>query len=146
MRLAPALIMTGLLASCAAPPAPAPKPQPSAPAAAPQAAQAQSCVELTRISEARVVSDQVIDFHMRDGSVLRNTLPNQCPSLGFEKAFTYSTSLSRLCSTDIITVIQTSGGPRTGASCGLGQFVAASQGQLPGPPVAQQQPQPQPPQ
>ena len=124
MRLRPALILAaGLAASCA------PTPPPPAPAAAPPkaaAADTRSCVDLARISEARVVDDRTIDFHMRDGTVLRNSLPNSCPSLGFEKAFTYSTSISRLCSTDIITVIHTGGGPRTGASCGLGQFVATT--------------------
>ena len=125
MRLRPALILAaGLAASCVPTPPPPPPPAP-APQAAPAPA-AVSCVDLSRISEARVVNDRTIDFHMRDGSVLRNSLPNSCPSLGFEKAFTYATSLSRLCSTDIITVIHTGGGPRTGASCGLGQFVAAT--------------------
>ena len=119
------VLTAGFFASCAPPPkppAPAPVQQQPAAAAAPQA---QSCVDLVRISEARVIDDRTIDFHMRDGSVLRNSLPNSCPSLGFERAFTYSTSLTRLCSTDIITVIHTGGGPRTGASCGLGQFVPA---------------------
>ena len=119
--LAAPLVAAGLAASCA--------PTPPAPPAPPQSAAAvrsQSCVDLARISEARVIDDRTIDFHMRDNSVLRNSLPNSCPSLGFEKAFTYSTSLSRLCSTDIITVIHTGGGPRTGASCGLGQFAAVT--------------------
>ena len=118
---AAALVTAGLLASCA------PKPV-AAPPAAPQAAApaTRSCVDLARISEARVISDRVIDFHMRDGSILRNNLPHACPGLGVEKAFTYSTSIQRLCSTDIITVIHTGGGPRTGASCGLGSFAAAT--------------------
>lgn len=124
MRLIlPAFVLAGgLLASCA--PQPAPQPQATA-APAPAAVQGQSCVDLARISEARVIDDRTIDFHMRDGTVLRNSLPATCPSLGFEKAFTYSTSLTRLCSTDIITVIHTGGGPRTGASCGLGSFAPA---------------------
>ena len=53
--------------------------------------------------------------------VYRNILPNSCPSLGFEQRFSYVTSLSELCSTDIITVLYTSPVMR-GASCGLGQF------------------------
>ncbi len=118
---AAALVTAGLVASCA----PAPKPAAPAPQTAAPAPASRSCVDLARISEARVVSDRVIDFHMRDGSILRNNLPNACPGLGVEKAFTYSTSLSRLCSTDIITVIHTGGGPRTGASCGLGSFTPA---------------------
>lgn len=120
---AAAAALTALLASCAAPPPPPPAPMPQTSAAVPAT---RSCVDLARISEARVVDDRTIDFHMRDGTVLRNSLPNSCPSLGFEKAFTYSTSISRLCSSDIITVIHTGGGPRTGASCGLGQFAAAA--------------------
>ena len=87
------------------------------------ASAARSCVELNRIREARVVDDRTIDFYLGSREVLRNTLPNACPQLGFEKAFTYSTSLSQLCSVDIITVIVQGGGPRTGASCGLGSFV-----------------------
>lgn len=89
----------------------------------PTAAATRSCVELSRIREARVVDDRTIDFYLGGREILRNTLPNSCPQLGFEKAFTYSTSLSQLCSVDIITVIIQGGGPRRGASCGLGPFV-----------------------
>lgn len=83
---------------------------------------ARSCVDLGRVREARVVDDRTIDFYLGSREVLRNKLPNACPQLGAEKAFTYSTSLSQLCSVDIITVIIQGGGPRTGASCGLGTF------------------------
>jgi hypothetical protein len=80
------------------------------------------CVQLQSIRETRVVDDKTIDFYMRDGRVLRNNLPGSCPQLGFERAFSYSTSISQLCNVDIITVIQQSGGIRRGASCGLGMF------------------------
>ena len=126
MRIAmPAvLIAAATLAGCsettprtAAAPPPAPK-NTVASAAAPA-----NCVQLSQIRESRVVDDSTIDFYLRGGQVLRNSLPNKCPQLGFERAFTYSTSLSQLCSVDIITVIIQGGGPRTGASCGLGKFV-----------------------
>lgn len=81
-----------------------------------------TCVDISRIRETRVRDDRTIDFRMTDGTVLRNSLPNSCPGLGFERSFAYSTSLSRLCNVDIITVLQQGGGPRRGASCGLGQF------------------------
>lgn len=110
-----------VLASCA--PATAPVAVAAAPASPAPAVAARSCVSLTAISEARVIDDRTIDFHMRNGTVLKNTLPHSCPSLGFEKAFTYATSLSQLCSVDIISVIHQGGGPRIGASCGLGAFV-----------------------
>ena len=110
-----------LLASCT--PATAPTAVAIAPASPVPVVAERSCVSLSAISEARVIDDSTIDFHMRDGTVLKNTLPHSCPSLGFEKAFTYATSLSQLCSVDIISVIQQSGGPQIGASCGLGKFV-----------------------
>src|SRR3546814_1872221 len=72
----------------------------------------QNCVNLANIRESRVLSNQVIDFHLRDGRVMRNTLPHSCPQLGFERAFSYETSLSQLCNVDIITVIVQAGGDR----------------------------------
>ena len=54
----------------------------------------------------------------------RNTLPQRCSGLKFDDAFTYATSLSQLCSTDIIYPLQRTGGSlQRGAGCGLGQFV-----------------------
>lgn len=80
-----------------------------------------SCIPLTQIGESRVRDDQTIDFYMRNRQVYRNTLPSACPRLGSEKRFSYKTSLSQLCSTDIITVLIEPDISR-GASCGLGEF------------------------
>jgi hypothetical protein len=82
-----------------------------------------SCIMPSRIRNTRVLDDKTIDFEMLNGDVYRNTLPNSCPSLGFEERFSYQLSTSQLCSVDIITVLQ-SGGPglMRGASCGLGEF------------------------
>ena len=82
---------------------------------------AQSCIPLAQISESRVRDDWTIDFRLSGNRWVRNTLPYRCSSLGFERAFSYETSLSQLCSTDIIRVIQTSP-PMTRGACGLGQF------------------------
>jgi hypothetical protein len=81
------------------------------------------CVQLTSIRSTQVHGDSTIDFHMNGGKVYRNTLPNSCPSLGFEERFSYRTSLSQLCSVDIIRVLQSYGGHlQEGAGCGLGKF------------------------
>ncbi len=80
-----------------------------------------SCIPIVQIRESRVRNDQVIDFRVSGKKWFRNTLPHSCPSLGFEERYSYTTSLSSLCSTDIITVIQGPGLSR-GASCGLGTF------------------------
>ncbi len=90
------------------------------PAATP-AGKALNCIPIVQIRESRVRNDQVIDFVTRSGKVYRNTLPQSCPRLGFEERFGYQTSISQLCSTDIITVLNVTG-PTQGASCGLGQF------------------------
>ena len=83
----------------------------------------ESCIPIHMIRESRVRDDWTIDF-MRDGKrAWRNTLPQRCSGLRAADAFGYSTSLSQLCSTDIIWVLEQTGGPRRGASCGLGKFV-----------------------
>ena len=80
-----------------------------------------SCIPLTQIRETRVRDDRTIDFYTIGRKVYRNRLPYSCPQLGFEEKFLYKTSLSQLCSTDIITVL-TSPDISRGASCGLGEF------------------------
>ncbi len=82
----------------------------------------ESCIPLRNIRQSNVHSDQVIDFVMSNGRVYRNTLPQSCPQLGFEERFSYATSLSQLCSVDIITVLYATPALSRGASCGLGQF------------------------
>ena len=82
-----------------------------------------SCIPLSSIRETRVRDDRTIDFVMRGRSpeAYRVTLPQGCPELGFEQRFGYATSLSQLCSTDIITVLRQAPLMR-GASCGLAPF------------------------
>jgi hypothetical protein len=82
----------------------------------------ENCIPLRQISETRVHGDRTIDFIMTGRKVYRNTLPYACPGLGFEERFSYETSLSQLCSVDIITVLYSTPALQRGASCGLGQF------------------------
>lgn len=94
-----------------------------APPEARETGAAVDCIPIVQIRESRVRSDQVIDFRTGGKKWYRNTLPGSCPGLGFEERFLYKTSLSQLCSVDIITVLHTTGGQLTqGASCGLGKF------------------------
>jgi hypothetical protein len=82
---------------------------------------ARTCVPITQLRESLVRNDSVIDFRISGDRYYRVTLPQGCPSLGFEKRFAYSTSLSQLCAQDIITVLRTAPLMR-GASCGLAPF------------------------
>ena len=92
-----------------------------APAATP-AGDPVDCLRLSDIRETKVRNDHTIDFVTRGGKVYRNQMDGMsCPGLGFEKRFAHETTLSQLCSTDTITVLQSPGLHR-GASCGLGTF------------------------
>ncbi len=81
------------------------------------------CIPINTIRQTNVRDDQTIDFITNGNKIYRNTLPISCPSLGFEKRFLYRTSLSRLCSVDVIRVLYNAGtGVMPGAGCGLGKF------------------------
>ena len=90
--------------------------------AATEVGKPETCIPLRQISETRVHGDRTIDFIMTGRKVYRNTLPYACPGLGFEERFSYATSLSQLCSVDIITVLYSTPVLQRGASCGLGPF------------------------
>ncbi len=81
-----------------------------------------SCVSLQSIRSTEVRDDRTIDFIMNGNKVYRNRMEHSCPGLGSEKRFLYKTSLSQLCSVDIITVLYNSPNLSPGASCGLGMF------------------------
>ncbi|EGD60058.1 hypothetical protein Y88_1932 [Novosphingobium nitrogenifigens DSM 19370] len=92
------------------------------PAAKPIGA-ARNCIPIANISESRVQDDWTIDFRVGVRDWYRVTLPQRCNSLATYRTFSYATSLSELCNTDIITVLETGGpggGPR--GSCGMGMF------------------------
>jgi hypothetical protein len=82
------------------------------------------CVQLNQIRQTHVRSDQVIDFEMSGKRMYRNTLDSACPTLGFEERFSYSVSNGELCSSDLITVLQSTG--IRGTTCGLGKFQPVS--------------------
>ena len=121
MKLSPILpaVLLPLAAACA--PNPANEARDIRAPAATVTGEPVSCLSSTNIQNTKVWDDYTIDFEMRNGDTYRNTFDNRCPGLGFEERFAYKTSISRLCSTDIITVLHSDG--HRGASCGLGQFV-----------------------
>lgn len=83
---------------------------------------ARSCIPLRAIRDSQVRSDSVIDFMTSRDKGYRVTIDPPCPGLGFDRAFSYKTSLSQLCAQDIITVLRQDGGLTPGASCGLAPF------------------------
>ena len=120
-RLALILVSAPLaLAACTQQP---PERPPVSPAAK-VVGEAKSCIPIAQISSTRIRDDWTIDFMGAGKKVWRNTLPHRCNGLKSEDAFSYETSLTQLCSTDIIYVLHHVGGDlQRGAGCGLGKFV-----------------------
>jgi len=81
----------------------------------------ESCVEVSRIKETRVLDDQTILFEMRGGAFYLNRLPVKCVGLKISGGFSYSTSFQKLCKQDSIKVIEAGSAP--GIGCPLGEFV-----------------------
>ena len=79
------------------------------------------CLRTTDIDETRVRDDRTIDFYTHGRRIYRNVLPQTCPELGFEEAFSYRTEINQLCSVDVIRVLHRSS-PVPGVTCGLGKF------------------------
>lgn len=85
----------------------------------PEATPQKRCLQITRIFRSEIVDDRTILFHMRDGAIWKNELPNKCYGLRMQGGFGYTTPLDRLCDLDIIQVL---GGAFS--VCGLGHFEA----------------------
>ena len=115
-----ALLLTLIPASLTAASDDRPAPSPAAkPIGAPV-----SCIPLHQIRETRIRDDWTIDFVGNGNRVWRNALTSRCPGLRADNAITYETSLSQLCSVDIVYRLQTfAGAPQRGPACSLGQFV-----------------------
>jgi hypothetical protein len=81
------------------------------------------CVDTRNISRTEVIDSQHILFYMRDRTIYHNELPYRCSGLRRSSTLSYRTSISRLCSSDIISIVDDHGfGLSRGISCGLGRF------------------------
>lgn len=83
----------------------------------------ETCIPIHQFDQTMVRDGRTIDFLTTGRRGWRNVLPDNCPGLATERRFSFNTSLSQLCSTDIIRVLEEYGGTlNSGASCGLGRF------------------------
>ncbi|MBT0670357.1 hypothetical protein HT136_18480 [Novosphingobium profundi] len=102
-----------------------PRPAPPVSPAARVIGEASDCLALNSFSGTRIRDDYTIDFTSpAGGKVWRVTLPQRCPGLRSADSFTYETSLSQLCRTDIIYPLMRYGNRfERGPGCGLAPFV-----------------------
>lgn len=86
------------------------------------------CINLSRLRDTEVISERSILFVMRGGATYRNVLPSRCRGLSRHRAFSYQTTMNRLCDSDMITVLPAGGlSGMTGPTCGLGLFYPLSE-------------------
>lgn len=110
-RIAAAAIVLTISAGC------------TSPDAAPRVAQADSCINPTRIKEQQILSDQEIQFTLNNGEVWVNKLPRVCPSLKFQGGFTWEVRGTQVCSNEQTIYVREDGTP-----CQLGAFTRVSNG------------------
>jgi hypothetical protein len=81
------------------------------------------CLRINDIDKIDIVDADTLVFRLRGGKVYRNELPHRCPGLRSNDTLMYRSSAGRLCSVDVLTVLEDWGfGFAPGASCGLGMF------------------------
>lgn len=86
------------------------------------------CVSISRISRTEVIDDRTLAFFMTGGGIYLNRLDQACRDLSRRYSFSYESSTGRICNFDSITVRGDSGvGPSRVDSCGLGDFVPATE-------------------
>lgn len=78
---------------------------------------ANSCIKPTEITKQAIVSDQEIQFTLRNGEVWSNKLAHTCPGLKFDQGFTWEVSGNLVCSNQQTIRVKDSGTP-----CQLGEF------------------------
>ncbi|NND66636.1 MAG: hypothetical protein HKN19_03520 [Halioglobus sp.] len=93
-------------------------------------AKSKRCLSMSRISDAQVIDDQTIAFHMTGRDIYLNELPRRCPGMHFGRAIGYRTHAGQLCNLDTITVIDSFSGVHRGPTCGLGHFKLISKDEL----------------
>lgn len=76
-----------------------------------------ACIRPADIVRQDIVSDEQINFEMRNGDKWTNTLPRKCPSLKFQGGFTWDVRGMMVCSNEQLIYVKDDATP-----CQLGAF------------------------
>ncbi|HEX5005950.1 MAG TPA: DUF6491 family protein [Hyphomonadaceae bacterium] len=107
------IALTGLLSACTSA-----DPSAATPQATTQARITDSCINPTEITKQKVLSDEEIQFELRNGEVWINHLPRACPGLKFQQAFSWEIRGTLACSNQEMIRVKDEGTP-----CMLGEFL-----------------------
>ena len=81
----------------------------------------ETCLDLIKVKETKVLDDQTILFETYGGTVYICRLPARCVGLKTSGGFSYDGSMGKVCKQDIIRVVDVGSGPVS--ACGMGEFV-----------------------
>jgi hypothetical protein len=107
-----ATLLAGLLAACTSADTTA-----AAPAGMQGVSLQDSCINPTEITRQKVLSDQEIQFELRNGEVWVNRLPHACPGLKIQQGFSWDVRGTLVCSNQQMIRVKDEGTP-----CMLGEF------------------------
>lgn len=80
-----------------------------------------ACLDASSVDSTGVIDDRTILFHMRNGTVWKNTLRQDCTSLKFRRGFSQVVRSGEICANkQVISVLG------TGNRCQLGDFTLVS--------------------
>src|SRR5215467_4285032 len=80
-----------------------------------------ACLQASLVDSTGVIDDRTILFHMRNGTVWKNTLRESCPNLQFQRGFSQIVRGDEICANkQVISVLGTHN------PCQLGDFTLVS--------------------
>jgi hypothetical protein len=80
-----------------------------------------NCINSRQLDQVKILNKTQILFEMQNGRYYLNE-PKSCPTLRKRYALKYDATIGQICSTTIVTLLDTAAGIHYQGSCGLGQF------------------------
>lgn len=80
-----------------------------------------NCIYARRLDQVKILNDSQILFEMLGGQYYLNE-PTSCPTLRKRYALKYDSTIGQICTTTIITLLDTASGIHYQGTCGLGKF------------------------
>jgi hypothetical protein len=80
-----------------------------------------NCIYARRLDQVKILNSTQILFEMHGGDFYLNE-PTSCPSLRKRYALKYDSTIGQICTTTIVTLLDTGSGIHYQGTCGLGKF------------------------
>jgi hypothetical protein len=80
-----------------------------------------NCIYSRQLDQVKILNKKQILFEMLNGKYYLNE-PTSCPSLRKRYALKYDSTIGQICTTTIVTLLDTGSGLHYQGACGLGKF------------------------